>query len=309
MERLDLNLLVALEALLEERSVTRAAQRLRLSQPTLSIALGRLRRHFGDELLARSGNVYTLTPLAERLLDATGEALRWADRAFDTRPQFDPATADREFALVVSDAHLPLFARALADLVQREAPAVRLRFEHSTARLIGRPEEHLRAVDALVLPQGLLAEMSRLELYQDRLVCVVAAGSTPPGGLTTDDLRRRPWVLPYDPRRPLFSALQHLRQAGIEPVAGISTEDFLAVPHLVTASDRIGLMPASIAGLVAEERAVEIAATPFDLGVLVETLWWHPSYDRDPGHLWLRRMATEAARHLTDQAATQLAVE
>ena len=72
---LDLNLLISLDALLQERSVSRAAQRLGLSQPTLSAALARLRRHFGDELLARSGNSYALTPLAERLLESTGQEI------------------------------------------------------------------------------------------------------------------------------------------------------------------------------------------------------------------------------------------
>src|SRR3954468_15908201 len=150
---LDLNLLISLDALLQERSVSRAAQRLGLSQPTLSAALARLRRHFGDELLARSGNSYTLTPLAERLLESTGQALTWTDRVFDTRPDFSPRDAEHEFTLVVSDAQLPIFGRVLADLVRSEAPHVRLRFEHSTARVVNQALDQLRTVDALVLPQ------------------------------------------------------------------------------------------------------------------------------------------------------------
>src|SRR6476660_3812379 len=115
---LDLNLLVSLDALLQERSVSRAAARLGLSQPTLSTALGRLRRHFGDDLLARSGNSYTLTPLAERLLESTAAALEWTDRVFGTRPEFVPEDAEHEFTMVVSDAQLPIFGRVLADLVR-----------------------------------------------------------------------------------------------------------------------------------------------------------------------------------------------
>lgn len=218
---------------------------------------------------------------------------------FDTRPQFTPSASGREFTVVVSDAHLPLFGRILADLVHEEAPGVRLRFEHSTARLVGRASEQLPTVDALVLPQGLLSDVPHLDLYQDRLVCVVAAGTAPAAGLTIRELADRPWVLPYDPRSPMFSALHRLHEAGIEPRAGVSTEDFLAVPHLVARSDRIGLMPERAARLVG---GVEVPAIPFELGVLVEALWWHPMHDRDPAHQWFRRIAVRAARRLEGEA-------
>src|SRR4051812_9374705 len=181
---LDLNLLISLDALLQERSVSRAAARLGLSQPTLSTALARLRRHFGDELLARTGNSYTLTPLAERLLEPTGQALTWSDRVFDTRPEFLPRDAEHEFTLVVSDAQLPIFGRVLADLVRSEAPHVRLRFEHSTARVVDRALDQLRTVDALVLPQGILSDVPSLDLYRDHWACVVSPSPGP----------RRPWT-------------------------------------------------------------------------------------------------------------------
>ena len=294
---LDLNLLTSLDALLQERSVSRAAARLGLSQPTLSTSLARLRRHFGDELLARSGNSYALTPLAERLLESTGQARTWTDRVFDTRPDFSPGDAEHEFTLVVSDAQLPIFGRVLADLVRREAPNVRLRFEHSTARVVVHALEQLRTVDALVLPQGILAEVPSLDLYRDHWVCVVAADVAEPT-LSREDLSSRPWVLPYHPRMPAISAMHRLRAAGIEAHAEISTEDFLAVPHLVAGTDRIGLMPARAARLASAGSAVTLAAAPVELGILVEALWWHPMHERDPAHRWLRQVAVRAAEQV-----------
>ena len=291
---LDLNLLISLDALLQERSVSRAAARLGLSQPTLSAALARLRRHFGDELLARAGNSYTLTPLAERLLEPTAQALVSTDRVFDTRPDFSPGIAEHEFTLVVSDAQLPIVGRVLSDLVRQEAPNVRLRFEHSTARVVVHAQEQLRTVDALVLPQGILSDVPSLDLYRDHWVCVVAA-DTPGPTLSREDLASRPWVLPYHPRFPSISALHRLRAAGIEAHAEISTEDFLAVPHLVAGTDRIGLMPARVARLAAAGSAVALAAAPVELGILVEALWWHPMHERDPAHRWLRQIAVRAA--------------
>jgi len=295
----DLNLLTSLHALLEERSVSRAAARLNLSQPTLSTALGRLRRHFGDELLVRAGNGYILTPVAERLLESTGQALTWTDRVFDTRAGFIPEVAEREFTLVLSDAQLPVFGRELAAVLEREAPNVRIKFQHSTARLIAPDLEWLRTVDALVLPQGILSGVPSLDLYRDRWACVVSAtGGTP--SLHRQDLAERPWVMPYHSRLPELAALNRLRQSGIEPRAAISTEDFLAVPHLVAGTDRIGLMPERVARLASADGAVTIADVPLELGLLVEALWWHPMHERDPAHRWLREVAVRAARHIED---------
>src|SRR5829696_6453088 len=103
LSNLDLNLLVPLDALLRERSVTRAAASLGLSQPSLSSSLARLRRHFQDELLTRVGNSYELTPVAVQLRKRTEAALVGVERAFATEPGFDPATSQREYRIVASD--------------------------------------------------------------------------------------------------------------------------------------------------------------------------------------------------------------
>ena len=105
---LDLNLLVSLDALLQQRSVTRAASQMGLSQPALSASLGRLRRHFGDELLTRVGNEYRLTPLAVQLRDLARLALTGVERVFTAQPAFDPASSTREFSMPVSYTHLTL---------------------------------------------------------------------------------------------------------------------------------------------------------------------------------------------------------
>lgn len=298
---IDLNLLTSLNALLEERSVSRAAARLGLSQPTLSTALSRLRNHFGDELLARTGNAYRLTPLAEELLESTGHALSWTDRVFDTRPAFLPEAAEREFTIVMSDAQLPVFGRALAELVAREAPGVKLRFEHSTARMIQPGVEWLRDVDALVLPQGILSDAPSLDLYRDRWVCVIARSGRGSGPLSVEDMAERPWVTPYHPRMPVLSVLHRMRQSGIEPRAVISTEDFLAVPHLVAGTDRVGLMPERVATLAVAGQDVCVIEAPFEMGMLVEAMWWHPMHERDPAHRWLRQVAVRAAQSLDDR--------
>ena len=293
---LDLNLLVSLDALLHERSVTRAAQRLGLSQPTLSAALSRLRRHFGDELLHRVGNSYQLTPLAERLSEQSAQALTWTDRVFRTRPDFDPAQSEHEFTLVVADCHLPTFGRALADLVETDAPGVRLHFEHSDERFVQRAHEHLRTVDAVALPQGLLAELPNLDLYPDRWVCVASVGSPAAAATDAADLVGHPWVVPYHNTTLAHPPLHRLRDRGVEPRVTLTTEDFLVVPHLVAGTNRLGLMPERIARPYTPANGTVVVELPFTLGLLVETLWWHPMHDRDPAHTWLRQTAARAGQ-------------
>src|SRR3954466_7494989 len=112
---LDLNLLVSLDALLQERSVTRAAARMGLSQPALSASLARLRRHFGDELLARTGNEYRLTPLAAQLKPRVRLALEGVERVFTAQPEFDPSESTREFSVLLSDYASALLGSALAE--------------------------------------------------------------------------------------------------------------------------------------------------------------------------------------------------
>jgi DNA-binding transcriptional LysR family regulator len=299
---IDLNLMVALHALLQERSVTRAAQRLGLSQPTLSTSLARLRRHYDDQLLRRVGNSYELTPLGERLLEHTEQALATADRVFETRAAFDPLTSDREFTVVAADCHLPLFGRLLADLVAGSAPHVRLRFRHSTTDLVFAAEDQLRTVDAIVLPQGILTGMPTMHLYHDRWVCVVSEGSEPSN--SGDELVLRPWVVPYQQPVVALSPMPRLLAQDPRIRAVIATEDFLSIPRLVAGTDRVGLMPERIARVIGPRDGVVLVDPPFTAGHLLESLWWHPLHERDPAHVWLRRQAAAAGAALEDMPNT-----
>src|SRR3954471_5661604 len=140
LSNLDLNLLVSLDALLDQRSVTRAAQQLGLSQPALSASLGRLRRHFGDELLSRTGNEYRLTPLAAQLKPRVRLALEGVERVFTAQPEFHPGESTREFSVLLSDYACAVLGDSLAALMADEAPQARLRLEHNTPEAVDRAD-------------------------------------------------------------------------------------------------------------------------------------------------------------------------
>ncbi|CAM5602415.1 HTH-type transcriptional regulator YidZ [Streptomyces fumanus] len=150
--RLDLNLVVALRALLEERNVTRAGQRVGLSQPAMSAALARLRRHFDDDLLARVGGRYELTALGQVLLDRTSTAYDLLERLFASQADFDPARESREFKLLASDYAVAVFgaelARGRARWRPRHPAALHPEPAHRRRRHLGAAQRHRRPVHA-----------------------------------------------------------------------------------------------------------------------------------------------------------------
>jgi DNA-binding transcriptional LysR family regulator len=133
---LDLNLLVALDALLQERSVTRAAAVMGVSQPALSSSLAKLRRHFGDELLTRVGNSYQLSPLGIQLSEQTSGVLAGVVRVFSSQPDFDPSRSDREFVVECSDYVAIVLGPTLMELLAERAPQVRLNLHHVSVESI-----------------------------------------------------------------------------------------------------------------------------------------------------------------------------
>jgi LysR family nod box-dependent transcriptional activator len=154
LSRLDLNLLVALDALLTERSVTRAAERLHLSQPALSASLARLRTHFNDPILARRGNSYELTPLALRLTEHTTTALDAARRVFESQAIWTPHDSTREFSIYGSDYGFATIGKAVSQIAADEAPGVRFRFMLHNPSIVEEAATRLRSVDGMVIPHG-----------------------------------------------------------------------------------------------------------------------------------------------------------
>jgi DNA-binding transcriptional LysR family regulator len=307
---LDLNLLVSLDALLDQRSVTRAAQQLGLSQPALSASLARLRRHFGDELLARTGNEYRLTPLAAQLKPRTRLALGGVERIFTAQHDFVPADSSREFSLTGSDYSIAVFGNSLARLLATEAPKARLRLTNNTPDVVDRAEQSLLTMDAMLLPHGFVADLPHVDLYRDRWVLVVSADNIDVGAeLTVDQLTTMPWVVTSHGPTASTPAARQLRMLGIEPQVQVITESFLTVPGLVAGSGRIALLQERLVRMLPPDVGVRALSCPFEVGPLVEAMWWHPVYERDPEHAFLRDLVQRAAREATDPEAMACCVK
>lgn len=304
---LDLNLLVPLDVLLEERSVTRAAARLGRSQPALSAALARLRRHFDDPLLVRTGNTSELSPLAHTLRGRTSHALDEVERVFASRSEFDPASSQRTFTVQTSDYAMAVLGPRVARLVAERAPGVSLRFEnHSTDVIADNHTDWLRGIDGMILPRGFVFEMPSLDLFTDEWVCLADGGNTAVGDeLTMSDVAGMPWVLTYHGPTRFIAAVRQLQLLGIEPRVEAVVESFLALPFYLAGTSRLALVQRHLAHALAASADLRVLDCPWDVVPIAETLWWHPVHTYDPDHVWLRGVLGDAARQLAGGAGHQ----
>ena len=297
LRNLDLNLLVTLDALLEEQNVTRAAGRLGLSQPAVSSALRRLRRHFGDELLARDGNRYQLTPLAEQLREPTASALAGIERVFGASATFDPETATREFTVIVSDYAAAVLGDKLATVAADRAPGVRLRLKAQSHFDVNHAPESLRSADGMVLPHGFLTDVPSQDLYEDSWVLLVSDDNAEVGdSVTLEQLGEMPWVMTHHQPTAFTPAARQLNMIGVEPEIQVVVESFLPVPFLVAGTPRVALLQRHLASQLAGAAGVRILDCPWDVVPLVEAFWWHPVHRSDPAHAWLRDTLAEAGK-------------
>ena len=297
---LDLNLLVTLDAVLEQRSVSRAAEQLGLSQPAVSAQLARLRRHFGDDLLARFGNQYRLTPLASPLRGRVRTAVTGVERVFAAEPDFTPANTSREFSLVMSDYGVaiigPLLAAELAvQAPQRTAP---VQPEHPVRR------RQCAAVDDQCRPTRHAARLHRGPVPPRPLHATIGSAwcrpTIPDVGehLTVDHLRTLPWVVVLPRADRLDPRARQMRMLGIEPRVQVVTESFLTVPGLVAGTPRVALLQRRLAARIPAELGLRVLPCPFEVAPLVEAIWWHPMYDDDPEHRYLRDLLVDVAARL-----------
>ena len=305
---LDLNLLVALRELTRERSVTRAAQRLGVTQPAASAALSRLRRHFGDELLVREHGEYVLTPLGEQLAGQVEAVCSAAERLFAASTDFDPATSDREFTLVMADYTIMVMGEALSHALQRAAPRARLHIRLVRESLAAEYAEGIRFVDGMVAPPSngfSLPDTRSAELFIDRWVCVVdadnpvldggqRAAAAGPGRAALGGA-----VLPVGAARGAsVPVMRQLAALDLQPRIAVRVESYLAVPYFVVGTDRVALMQERLASRLATTANLRVLECPGDAEPIVEALWWHRQYEDDTAHAWLRRLIMETARKL-----------
>ncbi|MFO1047254.1 MAG: LysR family transcriptional regulator [Geminicoccaceae bacterium] len=296
--RLDLNLLVALDALLTERSVTRAAARVGLGQSAMSHNLARLRTLFGDELLTRGADGMQPTPRAIALADPVRVALAQIQALVAREEAFDPRTAERQFRIGLPDSIEVLLGPTLLAQLCAEAPGVRVRlYSTDRLRLLDElDEDHVElAVGIGAFPDGKAHHKRRL-LMTDPYLCMFDArrvGLEPP--ISLSDYVRLPHVLTSLRQGERGVVDEALEKRGLSRAVVLTTPRFVVVPFLVAGAPVITTMHARLARLFAATLGLALSPPPIELPEIAVSLLWHASYDADPGHRWLRRTVVKIA--------------
>ena len=298
----DLNLLTALDALLQERHVTHAADRAGLSQPAMSRALGRLRLLLQDDLLVRVGNDLYLTSLASDLVQPVHEVLENIHHILGYRASFDPARDRRVFNLAATDYGIFLLLRPLAAHIEREAPGVSLRIRQLNPDSFNELE---RAELDMVFgrrPDG--SELPGELILRDGWLCAVWEGNPEVGSeLTLEKFLELPRLANQvgtgfrtNPEVSLAQAL------GWSPSNTVTIESWLMLPFLLKGTRFVALLPESIGREIGEREELRFFAPPFKMEPLTLMMSWHPRSEDDPAHVWLRDRLEEIAARFDPEA-------
>jgi DNA-binding transcriptional LysR family regulator len=295
---LDLNLLVALEALLEEGSVGRAADRVALSQPAMSHALKRLRILLGDPLLVRIGPRMQLTPRGEALRYPLKDALSRV-RDLLVMEKFDATRSTRTFRLFVSDYAGDLLFPLVRKQLQHEAPGISIRVEHD-GRIKGDSFELAHSVDlAIACVPNAFKGFYQQRLFTDRDACAVRRGS-----------RITKWIA----RKEEFVNAKHvavvgreftedpvdtwLREEGCQRNVALTVPHYLQALHVVAQSDLIAVIPERLIRANSAILGLDVMPVPLDVGTFDEYLLHPATKDSDPGCAWLRGVLQRVAKTL-----------
>jgi LysR family nod box-dependent transcriptional activator len=299
--KLDLNLLVALDVLLKERSVTRAAEVMNLSPSAVSNALAKLREYFDDELLVQIGRKMELTPRAESLQDPVRDLLLRIDSTIAAPADFDPRGSDRLFRIFASDYTQMVLGPALMTLAAQQRAAVRFEF----APQVSQPHRYLERgeADLLIIPTGFMSPDHPHEvLYQENFVCMVWRD----GALARDELSFERFVAaehvvmqPAGGRADAFEGW-FLKRYGVTRRVAVMTYSFITLPALLVGTDRVATVHERVARRLVGTWPLEIRPTPMHFEPMEQAMQWHKFRSNDPGLTWLRGLLMEAARRIDE---------
>ncbi|MBL0422686.1 LysR family transcriptional regulator [Ramlibacter sp. AW1] len=299
-QRIDLNLLIALDALLAERNVTRAAERLHMTQPTMSGVLARLRDYFADPLLVPVGRAMRLTPRAESLIKPVREIILKVDSTLGVRPEFEPSTAQRQFIVIASDYVCTVLLDEVLRRVAEQAPGITFDVRPSAADMAEDLEQ--QRADFLVTPAHLvMAEHPHDVLFEDTYH-VLAWADHPElrEGLTLELYQALGHVAylngkgPHNPWFDQWYANQHGDTRRLE----VNVHGFALIPRMLVGTRRIATLQTRLARQFAQVLPLRLHEPPMQTPRLTEVLQWHRYRDEDPGVQWVRARIAEAAAAL-----------
>lgn len=293
-EQLDLNLLRVLQVVLAEKSATRAAKRLHVTQSAVSNALGRLREALGDPLLVRNARGLSATPRARELEPRLASLMRSLEALLGSEPAFDPGVTTREFTLACADYCTTILGPTLCELLQQRAPRASLRFV--PLEQLGHGEGLAGRIDLhLGMPSRVPSGCSAASLFKDSFVCA---------------LPRRSKAAPRRLSLKVYLAAEHVRVSVLSSTKdaidlalakrGLARRVVLTVPHfsvvpLLVERGYVATLSRRLAQAQARYHALALCEPPLALGQRATRMVWHERTDADAGSRFLRQLVRDAA--------------
>ena len=299
----DLNLLIALDALLRAGSVAKAAERLDLSDSAMSRTLARLRETTGDEILVRAGRVMVPTPRALALRDRVKELVEEAGAVLQPEgAHLNLGTLTRQFTLRANDGFIEAFAHLLAARTAREAPGVRLRFAPKPDKDVRPLREGLIDLDIGVLGET-GPEVRVQTLFRDRFVGVVRTAHPllAAGRLTPERYAACDHVVTSRRGRITGPVDDALAAAGLKRHVAVIVPGFGTALSTAAETDMVALIPASYFEHARANGALRSFELPVPTQHITISQMWHPRLDRDPAHRWLRGVVLDVCRQQRDR--------
>jgi DNA-binding transcriptional LysR family regulator len=294
---LDLNLLVALDALLKEASVSRAALRIGLSQPAASHALQRLRDLIGDPILVRSGARMELTPRALALRAPLAETLEQV-RALFVADAFDAARSERQFRLMMPDLAVELLMPRLMEKVTKAAPHVRIEVVPWRGPAIFHAE-FARTIDLVISIGNAFKGFHRQLLYTDADALAIRRGHPIGAKLGKRDVflnARHVAVIIRGQNEDLIDTW--LRSKGIGRHIALVVPGYIEALHVTARTDLVAFVPRRLIAALTKQLSLKTVAPPLDPGIDEQFMFYPTRAQIDPGSIWLRKLMLETGREL-----------
>ncbi len=303
LERFDLNLLVILDALLEERNVTKASKRVHIGQSAASGALARLREYFGDELLVPVGRRLVLTALAESLVEPVRDTLLQARAAIARKPGFDPQTAQRSFLICASDYATTVLLAQMVRKLAALAPHVVLDIRSPMKNVL---EVFERGdIDLLVMPEPYMAPFPepKTKLFEDTHVCMVWSGNRHIEESFTfgQYMEMGHIAVHFGDEHSLAFEEWFLPRIGKQRRIETIVDNFSILPQVLIGTHRVATLHRRQAEHFAQNFPLRLIDTPFEMPPLIEVMAWPNHREHDPAHLWLRQVIQACVAELPNK--------
>lgn len=301
LKRLDLNLLVTFEALWRERSVTRAARRLNVAQPTVSNALGKLRDALGDQLFIRSPRGIEPTERCNEVARDVLQALRHIEQAIEANQDFDPSLSKREFRIGCADYFDLLLLPDLIERMAAEAPHIDIRLR-SVQRDEGLDLLDAGELDFLMHHDGPTPKRFGVErAFREFHVLTARMGHPLIHGAPDIDMFARLPHINFSQRGDAESPVDEaLAQLGYRRRVAVTTQHMSTVASLVRTTDMLGSMPSRLAAKLVREKSAQAFPMPFDLEDVYLSIYWNRRYERDGATHWMREAILDLCRKLPE---------